>query len=76
MLPSVFTAVPITIPGGGFPGVFTGGPILWLIGGVSVTFFACEASCASSGAYLLLVLVGHCHQLVMDYFPQLAYHPA
>ena len=47
--PSVFTAVPITIPGGGFPGVFLSGSSLWSIGGGSITFFTCEASCASSG---------------------------
>ena len=37
-------------PWRGFPGVFTGGSSLWSIGGGSITFFACEASCASSGA--------------------------
>ena len=46
--PSVFIAVPIIIPGGGFPGVFTHGSSLWLVEGGSVAFVASKVPCASS----------------------------
>ena len=47
--PSVFIAVPITMPGGGFPGVFVNWSGVWLVGRGSGASSACEASRPLSG---------------------------
>ena len=42
LLPSVFIAVPITMPGGGFPGMFINGSGFWLVGGVQLCHLLVE----------------------------------
>ena len=43
-------------------------------GGVQLHLLVAKHPVLRPVQYLLLVLVRHCHQLVMDYFPQLACH--
>ena len=48
--PSDLIAVPITMPGGGFPGIFINRSDVWLVWGGSGAFSSsCEASRTSSG---------------------------